>query len=554
MSTSQADYIVVGGGLTGCALASRLHQIDPALGILILEAGSDPTNNPNTTTFAGGFKLGSTLDWCFTTTSQANTNNRVYLPRAGKTLGGSSVINYGGWARGDSKDYDHWAMLVGDTRWSYQGLLPFFRKSENYFDPKAYPEQHGFSGPMHVTSVSASDPKRKYPLREPIRTAWSEIGASYNPNSSGSIVGILEFLENWHNGQRQPAHLAYSLDGVQVVTGATAHRIVFSKDNHGNQLASKVLLADGREFTARKEIIISCGTMRTPQILMLSGIGPPDLLSKYDIPVIQEAPEVGRNLWDHFAHYQKFKLREPEKGLALGSPSLKEPAYFKGMPVDWVVNEAVPSEILETALQGDGSTDRSILDRRCHVETLVLYSTLGTPYLPMDGTYISTSVMLLNSTSRGSVSITSALPTDLPAIDPNHYATKADQVCLIHGTRRVLQVLLDTSEGKAYFESEAPPPGFAKLDSKSSDAEIDSRIRATGAAHYHAAGTAAMGKVVDTSLCVYGVRGLRVVDASVLPVPLSGHPQATLYALAEQAAEIILQDNEVRKDQFQLGP
>ncbi|MCJ1358220.1 MAG: hypothetical protein MMC33_008219 [Icmadophila ericetorum] len=539
MDITQADYIIVGGGLTGCALASRLHQGNNALKILILEAGPDSTSNPDTTSFMGMFKLGSTLDWNFTSVPQPNTADRVYSPRAGKTLGGGSLLNYGGWCRGDPKDYDQWAKTVGDNRWSYPGLLPFFRKSESYFDQTADPKEHGFEGPMHVTSVSASDGQRKYPLREPIRTAWTELGIKHTTDSSGSTSGISEFLENWHNGKRQPANLAYSLEGITVLSDATIHRIVFSKGLLGYHYASAVLLTDGRTFEARKEIIICCGTMRTPQLLMLSGIGPEDVLSRFDIPVIHKAPEVGKNLWDHYAHYQNFKLREPEKGLALGSPLLTDPAYFKGMPVDWIVNEATPFHLLEAALKEDG-IDRSLLERPCHTESLVLYSTLGAPHIPMNGTYVSTSVMLLNSTSRGSVSIASALPTDQPVIDPNHYATKADQVCLIHGTRRILQALLGTPEGQKYFDSEAPPPGFAKLGPNSSDAEIDARIRATGEAHYHTAGTAAMGKVVDTNLRVYGVRGLRVVDASVLPVAIGGHPQATLYALAEQAAEIIL--------------
>ena len=547
MSTTEADYIIVGGGLTGCALASRLHEHDPSLEILVLEA-ADPSDSDRIQN-AGAFELiGSDLDWAYSSVPQPATGNRVHPINAGKTLGGGSTINYGGWTRGDASDYDAWAKKVEDSRWSYKGLLPFFRKTECYFDSKADSEQHGFSGPMKIVSVSASDPRRKYPLRDPVLKAWTELGLKFNPTpGSGSLAGISESLENWADGKRQPAYLAYSLKGVRVLMSAMAHRVLFSQDDAGSPKASAVLLADGRQFSARKEIILSAGTLRTPQILMLSGIGPADTLSKYGIPMIVDAPEVGKNIFDHFAHYQIWKLRNPEKGLALGSPSLTDPVFSKGLPCDWSINEEVPSHLLKPALEQDSSTktkemaafDRSLLDPgRCHLETLVVYCPVGVP-LPVDGTYITTSVMLLLPTSRGRLTITSASPTDVPSIDPKYYTAHADRTSLIYGTRHALQALLGTSVGKEYVESEIPPPGFPALHPTSADADIDARIQSTGAAHYHSTGSVAMGQVVGTNLCVKGVRGLRVADASVIPVPIGGHPQATLYALAEQAAELI---------------
>ena len=256
-------------------------------------------------------------------------------------------------------------------------------------------------------------------------------------------------------------------------------------------------------------------------------------------------------MFDHFAHYQLWKLRTqtPEECLALGSPLMTDSAFFKGMPYDWAINEATPSELLKPALEEEVALKAvpkmthdklAILDPgRCHVETLVVYSSLGTLGIPMDGTFIASSVMLLLPTSRGSVSITSASPTDPPSIDPQHYTANADRISLIHGTRRVAKALLETSAGKKYVASEAPPPGFQALSSTFTEEEIDARIRAAGQAHYHAAGSVAMGRVVDTDLSVYGVHGLRIADASVLPVPIGGHSQATFYALAEQAASMI---------------
>lgn len=541
----QADYIIVGGGLSGCAVASRLKQRNPSLEIVVIEAGSDASNDPNTQTFPGLFSLlGSKLDWTYATEPQPNTCNRTHEVHAGKALGGGSTINFGGWSRGDATDYDDWARLVGDERWSYNGLLPYFRRSESFFDAEADPRHHGFEGPVKITSVSASDPGRQYPLREPIREAWNEIGVPFNADGcNGSSLGVCEFLETWHDGQRQAAQQVYSLDGIKVLTETVVHRVEFGSDP-GTRV-SAVILADGQRIEARKEVILSAGSIRTPQILMLSGIGPAEELSRHDIPVVIDLPEVGKNLNDHFAVYQMFKLRNHEQGLALGHPSLSDPVFMKGFPTDWAINQDIPLSTLEPALQKDhtrfGTSEPSLLKPgRPLVETLIVYAPAGVPNAPMDGSLIMTSVMLLASTSRGSITISSRNPTDPPKIKSNYFDTETDRVTLIHGTRRTMQALLDTSALSEYVESEVPPPGMSALSSTSSDEEIEARIRATGMAHHHSAGTAAMGKVVDGDLRVRGVQNLRVVDASVLPLSIGGHPQATLYAVAEQAVDIIL--------------
>jgi choline dehydrogenase-like flavoprotein len=283
--------------------------------------------------------------------------------------------------------------------------------------------------------------------------------------------------------------------------------------------------------------------------LQLSGIGSEETLSRHGIPVVVDNPEVGKNLFDHFALFQIFKLRNPERGLAVGHPALSDPAYIKGLPCDWQVWDSVPTETLEKAVQADeqnaalqstGVDFRSLISRTL-AELLVVYFPVGVPGVPMDGSYVATSVMLLHPTSRGRVALKSASPADPPSIHPNYYATETDQTVLIYAVRRNLQALLGTPAGKGYFEADVAPPGMPTLTPESSDADIDGRIRATGMAHFHSAGSAGMGKVVNNDLSVKGVQGLRVADMSVLPVPIGGHPQVTLYALAEQAADIILQ-------------
>ncbi|KAH8586971.1 glucose-methanol-choline oxidoreductase-like protein [Bisporella sp. PMI_857] len=539
---TEVDYIVVGGGLTGCALASRLAKFLPKQqSILVLEAGPDPTSNPYTTSTMGGFALqGSELDWAYSTAPIPNLSNRVITLTAGKTLGGGSVLNYGGWQRGDAADYDAWAKLLDDERWSYNGLLPYMRRSEHY-TTQTNPEQHGFDGPIKITGISESDPKRRYPLREPLKKAWEELGVGRVPSSVGKLAGLSEFLENWDQGIRQPAHLAYDLahSGVDVRTDTPVHRVLFENIPGQAPRAIGVLLEDGRQIKAQ-EVVLAAGALRSPQILQLSGVGPASLLASHSIPLIHDSPAVGANLFDHFALFQVFRLRNPERGLALGHPTLADPAFVKGMPVDWSVNEALPTSLVQQALAKDkDSSDVQALSERPHIETMVVYHPLA-PGIPVDGSYVGTSVMLLLPTSRGTVKIASALPKDKPVIDANYFDTAMDRAVLVHGARRLLQCLTNTKAGQDVVEAEvAPMPGMQPLTLDSTTEDIENRIRATGSPHFHPAGTCALGTVLDTELKVKGVQGLRVVDASIFPAPIGGHPQATLYGIAERAAAMI---------------
>lgn len=545
MAIKSADYVIVGGGLTGCVIASRLAKSGSS--VILLEAGVDPSGNPNITTPLGGFALiGSELDYGFKTTPQATTENRVHVLSAAKCLGGGTAINFGGWLRADAADYDMWGETVGDKRWSYQGLLPWLKKSESFYDPSSDPDVHGFDGPVHVTSVSASDSNRNYPLREHVRSAWNEVGVKAVGSESGSLAGLYEFHENSNNGNRQTSYLAYSLDSVEVHTEKPVYRVVFDEVKN----ASGVETTDGWTYKAKKEVILCAGAYKTPQILMLSGIGPAATLKDFEIPILRDLP-VGENLFDHFAIYLAFKLKNAERGLSLGSPKLEHPAFFKGLPCDWVVNLVFPQSTIKELVEEDagGKSDFSELlvkqDRNL-AETFTIYSPAGVPGVPTDGTHVATSTMLLLPTSRGRVSISSSSHSDPPKIDPGYFITELDRKALIRATRNCLIAHLGTGSLKDYIASEAPPsgpgiPDIKPLTLQSTDEEIDRRIRAFGKQHYHSGGTAAMGSVVDAEGSVLGVGKLRVADASAIPVPLGGHPQASLYAFAEQMANMIIQ-------------
>jgi choline dehydrogenase-like flavoprotein len=263
------------------------------------------------------------------------------------------------------------------------------------------------------------------------------------------------------------------------------------------------------------------------------------------IPLIQESPYVGKNLYDHFAIYMAFRLKDPSRGLALGSPGFSNPSFFKGLPYDWVESETVPETVLSKHVNGH----RELQDKgkRNLFEVLTVYVPPGIPGIPIDGTHLATSTMLLLPSSRGTVSLNTANPADAPEIQPNYLNSDLDKDTLVHATRRTLQAILGTKALADYVEGETPPSGegipeLAPLTLESSDDDILDRIRKTGKQHHHSGGTAAMGTVVDTDAKVLGVEKLRVIDASIVPVPLGGHPQATLYAMAELLAEVVIRD------------
>ena len=534
------DYIIVGGGLAGCTLASLLARSHSAPSVLLIEAGADASKHPLTQFPLACFGAHrSDLDWNFETTRQTHLGDRNLYQAAGKALGGGAAINYGSWTRGSKFDYDRWGSLVGDQRWSYDGLLPYFEKTEK----------------DHITTVaiSNSSPDRRYPLRQRILDGWLDLGVKeIESANTGSPIGVAEFVENWKGGKRQFAGSAFELTGMTIMTETLVQKVIV-EDYHGKLTAKGVYLQEGGVFLANKEVILSAGAYRTPQLLLLSGIGPAEDLEKTGIPVRLDLPEVGRNFHDHLLVGLAFRLRDPSTGAAMGGAagSWGHPAYQLGLPGDWIVTESLPKSTLEVAVESDTAADRhpgtrqyatSLVDpRAAHVETVIIYVPGGLPitntHVPLDGTHIGAVVGAMSPTSRGKISISSASILDPPIIDPHYNETEIDRSLMRYGIRRVLKLVQKSLND--IVESENPPPSFAALTEASSDAEIDARVRSEARTFFHAAGSASMGAVVDAELRVMGVRGLRVVDASVLPVPIGAHLQAATYAIAAQAADMI---------------
>ena len=361
-------------------------------------------------------------------------------------------------------------------------------------------------------------------------------GLDFNPDmNSGDPNGVAQLVENWHEASRQHAAICYDLKGVHVLTNTIVERVRLQ-----NNKAIGVELADGQLLTASKEVILSCGALRTPQILMLSGIGPNSELSKYNIKQVAELP-VGQNLHDHGSINIVWKLKNPENGYAFGSPAFNKPEYMTGNPMDWFGTAAAPDEELQMAASVDGSTFKP--GPRSDYEVTLMYAvTAAAPIemAPMDGSHITAGVLCMSPTSRGTVTLASDKATSNPIVDPRYFTTEHDRVVLRAGMRRALQTMESTALTD-FIEGETPPPDMPRISSSSSDAELDKRINAMSWSWFHSAGTASMGKVVDTKCQVYGVKGLRVVDTSIMPLSLTAHLQAPMYAIAESAADLIAQ-------------
>ncbi|KAL8681146.1 MAG: hypothetical protein Q9186_002739 [Xanthomendoza sp. 1 TL-2023] len=426
----------------------------------------------------------SEFEYNYRTVPQAHYDNRQVYNAGGKLLSGSSSVNYAMWTRGGKADYDLWATIVDDPRWSYEGLLPYFRRTETHHDPEGGdPRQHGFQGPIHTTAS-----ERTYPLQKLLHTAFTKgtgLSAITDAND-GAPIGIAPYIENWYQGKRQPAGKAYGLQGVNILTNARVRRIVIE-----DGIAKGAELVDGRKIMTYREVIgqlISCRSMG-------------------------------------FYH----RLFLPSESLDRGE-------------------KAPPREALKAAMVSNGLSDITdfhphLQSTRGHIEILPIYAPTEAPLtdlnIPFDGTCITSGVLNLLPTSRGSVRLASANPDDDPLINPNYYATEADRVVIREGMRLAMRAF-ETPEGQEIVDHEVVLNGFSPLTSTSTDEEIDARVRRSAATWFHPAGSAAMGKVVDCDLRVFGVKGLRVVDASVFPCPIGAHYQVATYAVAERAAEMIV--------------
>jgi choline dehydrogenase len=527
MSLQDYDYIIVGAGSAGCVLANRLSE-DGAT-VLLLEAGGRDRNFwIHIPVGYGKTIVDPKVNWKFETEPNAALNGRrIYWPR-GKVLGGSSSINGLIYIRGQAEDYDHWRQL-GNNGWSYADVLPWFRKAED--QENGADEWHGSGGPLAVTNLRVRNP-----LCDAFIAAAGAQGIPRNDDFNGARQeGAGYFQATVHNGRRASTAMAYLRPAerranLTVLTGAAAELVIFN----GRRATGVRFRKDGimQEARALREVILAAGSVKSPQLLMVSGIGPGQHLADMGITPIHDLPGVGQNLQDHYGGQITWKCNRP---ITMNDVMLSrwKQAY---VGLQWLLTRRGPL----SAPAGQASLFTRVLPDSASPDLQFLFQTFSGGYYE-DGLFkfsgFANFLCPVRPESRGELRLRSPDPHDMPRLSPHYFSAERDRRIAVEGLK-LARRMAASAPLRDFIIAEHLPGS----DTATDDQILDYFI-ANGGCVSHQVGTCKMGvdpmAVVDPELKVHGVEGLRVVDASVMPTLISGNTNAPTIMIAEKAADMI---------------
>ncbi|CAD6549135.1 Alcohol dehydrogenase [acceptor] [Paraburkholderia hiiakae] len=534
------DYVIVGAGTAGCVLANRLTE-DADVSVLLIEAGG--TDDYHWIHIPVGYLycIGNPrTDWLYKTAAEKGLNGRALSYPRGRVLGGSSSINGMIYMRGQREDYDSWARETGDSGWSWDSVLPVFRRSEDHHGGAS--EFHGAGGQWRVEKQ-----RLRWQILESFAHAAQEQGiAATDDFNRGDNGGVGYFEVNQKRGVRWNASKAFlraamKRPNLTVVTGALTQRVIFE----GKRCVGVEYRGDVDYVArARCEVILSAGAVNSPQLLELSGIGDAQRLAQLGIGVVEDLRGVGENLQDHLQLRMAFRVNGVRTLNTLSAHWWgklmigMQYAFFQSGPMSMA-----PSQLGAFAKSDPNDPALTRPDLQYHVQPLSL-DRFGEPLHRFNA--FTASVCNLRPTSRGSIHAVSADPSQAPAIAPNYLSTDHDLRVAANSIRLTRRIA--NSAALARYEPHEILPGLAFQ----SEEELREAAGNVGTTIFHPVGTCRMGRaddpdaVVDARLRVRGVEGLRVVDASVMPTITSGNTNSPTLMIAERAAEILRADRRER--------